>query len=71
MNKADLYQPIYASHAGLPPLTLRTVTTLQDNFSEGVPQTSLKGEVYVLLSALPKEIQERVKTAVHAIISGM
>jgi len=43
----------------------------QDHFAGGVPQSSQKGEVYVLLSALPREIQERVKTAVQSLISGM
>lgn len=72
MNKADLYQPILAERAGLAPLTLRTIVTVhQDHFVGGVPQSSQKGEVYVLLSALPREIQERVKTAVQSLISGM
>jgi len=43
----------------------------QDHFVGGVPEASQKGEVYVLLSALPRELQERVKTAVQALISGM
>ena len=72
INEADLYQPIFAVRPGLPPLTLRTIVTVnQDHFAGGVPQSSQKGEVYVLLSSLPKELQERVKTAVQAIISGM
>jgi len=72
MNKADLYQPIIAERAGPAPLSLRTVVTVyQDHFVGGVPQSSQKGEVYVLLSALPKELQERVKTAVQSLISGM
>lgn len=72
MNKADLYQPVIAERAGPAPLTLRAVVSVhQDHFVGGVPQTSQKGEVYVLLSALPRELQERVKTAVQALISGM
>lgn len=71
-NKADFFRPIYASHVGPAPVTLRTVVTSnQDSIAGGVPQAALKGETYVLLSALPREVQERVKTAVQAIISGM
>jgi hypothetical protein len=72
MNKADLYQPIVADKPGPPPLSLRTIITVhQDHFVGGVPETSQKGEVYVLLSALPRELQERVKTAIQVLISGM
>lgn len=71
-NKADFFRPIYATHVGPAPVTIRAVmTSNQDSIVGGVPQAALKGEVYVLLSALPKEIQERVKTSVQAIISGM
>lgn len=71
-NNADLYQPIFAERPGPAPLTLRTIVTVhQDHFVGGVPEVSQKGEVYVLLSALPRELQERVKTAVQALISGM
>lgn len=72
MNKANLYQPILSENKGPAPLTLRAIVTAhQDHFAGGVPQTSQKAEVYILLSALPKELQERVKTAVQSIISGM
>lgn len=71
-NNADLYQPIYASRPGIPPLVLRTVVTVnQEYVAGGVPASSQKVENYVLLTALPKELQERVKTAVQALISGM
>jgi hypothetical protein len=36
----------------------------------GVAQSVSKIETYVLLSALPVELQERVKTAVQALIAG-
>jgi len=36
-----------------------------------MPQSTAKVENYILLSALPKDIQERVKTAVQALIAGM
>jgi hypothetical protein len=71
-NRADFFKPIYASHIGPAPVVVRAViTSNQDSIAGGVPQAALKGESYVLLSALPKELQERVKTAVQALISGM
>ena len=72
MQKVDLYQPMVHSREGLPPLTLRVGVQAQMGLVEGgTPQLQLKPETYVLLSALPKELQERVKTAVQALISGM
>jgi len=70
--KVDLYQPIESSRIGPPPLVVRAIVTPnQDMIAGGVPIASRKAEDYVLLSALPKELQERVKVAVQAIISGM
>jgi len=72
MNKADLYQPVFAERAGPAPLVLRAVVTAnQDYVAGGMPSSSQRAESYVLLSALPAELQERVKTAVQAIIAGM
>lgn len=71
-NRADLFKPIYANHVGPSPIVIRAVVNQNnDSMVGGVPQAALKGETYVLLSALPREIQERVKTAVQAIIDGM
>ena len=71
-NKADLYQPVYASRVGLPPLVVRAVvTTNNDYMVGGMPQAAQKVENYILLSALPKELQDRVSTAVRALIDGM
>jgi hypothetical protein len=53
-------------------LTIRVgVATKGDYIEGGSPTSYLKPEIYVLLSALPIDLQERVKTAVQAIISGM
>lgn len=71
-NRADVYAPIFASKDGPAPLVLRAI--LRNNtayIGGGVPQTSLTAEDYILLSALPKELQERVRIAVQALISGM
>ena len=71
-NKADLFQPIYATRTGPSPIVVRAVVrTNNDYVVGGMPEAQLKAESYVLLSALPKELQERVKTAVQALISGM
>lgn len=70
-NRADLFQPVHATRIGPAPIVLRAVvTTNNDYIVGGMPEAQLKAESYVLLSALPKELQERVKTAVQAIISG-
>lgn len=71
-QKIDLYQPIIHDKFGAPPITLRVgVQTIEGYVGGGVPATYLKPEIYVLLSALPSELQERVKTAVQSLISGM
>ena len=61
MQKVDLY-----------PLTLRVGVPASSGYVEGGTSSEfLKSETYILMSALPFELQERVKTAVQAIISGM
>lgn len=71
-NKADLYQPVVSSRIGPAPVVVRAVvTTNSDYVMGGMPQAATKVENYVLLSALPRELQERVKTAVQALIAGM
>ena len=75
MQKVDLYQPLIHDSGGRrtpPPLTLRVgVPSLSEYVEGGTPSSYLKPEMYVLLSALPAELQERVKTSIQAIISGM
>lgn len=71
-NRANLFQPIYATSVGAPPVVIRAVVTTNNNYVVGgMPEAQLKAETYVMLSALPKELQERVKTSIQAIISGM
>lgn len=69
-QKADLYQPIIAANAGPAPLTLRVGVVNNSSLSEGVPTGTLKGETYVLLSALPDELRRRVELAVQALLTG-
>lgn len=71
-NRADLYKPVIASRIGPPPVVIRAVVSHNNSYiGGGVPQAAVTGEDYILLSALPKELQERVKTAVQSLISGM
>jgi hypothetical protein len=68
----NLYQPIINDHIGPPPISLRIgVTPNGDHTLGGVQQNTIKVETYVLLSALPAELQERVRTAIQMLISGM
>lgn len=72
MQKVDLYQPLLHDRQGSPPLTLRVGVFSSSHMVEGgSPEAQIKPETYILLSALPFELRERVKTAVQAIISGM
>lgn len=71
-NRANLYEPISALRVGPPPITIRAVITPNaEEIGGGVPEFSTRVETYVLFSALPDELKERVKTAVQALISGM
>ncbi len=70
-QKVDLYQPLIHSRIGAPPLAIRVgVTPNVDQIVGGVPQGVTRIETYVLLSALPSELQERVKLACQALIAG-
>ena len=58
MQKVDLYQPIIHDRQGPPPLTVRVGVNINEGYVEGgSASTRLKSEVYVLLSALPLELQ--------------
>ena len=72
MQKVNLYEPIVHEGHNVPPLTLRVGVQTNSGFVEGgTPQAYLKSETYVLLSALPQELQQRVIVAVQSLISGM
>lgn len=71
-NKADIYLPITSTKVGPPPIVIRALVTHNNSYmAGGMPQAAVTAEDYICLSALPKELQERVRTAVQAIISGM
>jgi len=70
-QKVDLYQPMMNVKVGPPPIALRVGTTPSANYTEGgVQQGTVKVETYVLLSALPSELQERVQTAIQVLLAG-
>jgi len=73
MQKVDLFQqPLEASHVGPAPVVLRAVVTTTNAYvAGGIPTEAKRVENYILLSALPRELQERVKTAVQALISNI
>lgn len=70
-QRVDLYQPIIASRVGPAPVLLRVAVTPNVDFvAGGVPVSSQRIETYVLASALPEELRERVKLAVQALAAA-
>lgn len=71
-NKANLYHPVFSSVQGPAPLVIRAIISNNSNYiGGGVPQTSMTAEDYVLVSSLPRELQERIKVAIEALVAGM
>lgn len=71
VQKIDLYQPLMHIQKGAVPVVIRVGTTPNVDSMMSGPQTgTTKIEHYVLLSVLPTELQERVRTAVQALIAG-
>ena len=72
VNKVDVFRPIEATHVGPMPVVIRAIgVDNTDSLVGGVPLSTRRAHDYILLSALPKELAERVRTAVQAIIAGM
>jgi hypothetical protein len=70
-QKVDLYQPIMADKAGVPPLALRVGVINGTSTADGVQfGGNVRAETYVLLSALPEELRRRVELAVQMLIAG-
>lgn len=68
-NNSNPFQPIVATTQGALPVTIRVVGHDQMH-TEGGVQSRQFAQTYVMLSALPTEIQERIKVAIQAIIAG-
>lgn len=75
MQKVDLYQPMINVNPAPSPLTVRVGMVPPSNMTQGGSMQSQQGiskiETYVLLSALPVDLQERIKLAVQTLVSGM
>jgi len=68
-QRVELYQPMMAARPGPAPLVLRVGVSSNTSISEGVPAASTRVEAYVLLSALPVELRQRVELAVQMLVS--
>ena len=68
MQRVDLYQPLMHTKVGAPPLAINVgVMRNGQETAGGMVENAVRPETYVLLSALPEELRERVKTAVRAL----
>jgi hypothetical protein len=70
MQRINPYQPIISVVGGSAPLTLRLGIPNDTSISEGVPASGLRGETYVLMSALPDELRARVETTIQVLLAG-
>ena len=72
MQRVDLYQPMVHTRVGTPPLYINVGVNRHGVETMGGPvENVIRPETYILLSALPDELRERVKTAIQALISSM
>jgi len=72
MQRIDLYQPMVHVRVGSPPLFINVGVNRSNAETIGGPvENVVRPETYVLLSALPDELRERVKTAIQALVSSM
>lgn len=66
MQKVDLYQPMIHVRIGQPPIAFNVGVNRNGMETVGGPvEGVIRPETYVLLSALPEELRERVKTAIE------
>jgi len=71
IQRIDLYKPIASNRIVSAPLVLRIgVTPSAPNVEGGTLSSSMKIEEYVLLSALPEEIQRRVRMSIDVLVAG-
>jgi len=71
MNRVNPYEVMVAPPGHAPPLVMALQTSTRNEIAGGVPMTGTRVEHYVLLSALPEELRQRVVTAVQALQAGM
>lgn len=73
MANEQFINPFNVTHAttvGPPPIVMKMLNRRSAYMVEGGPQANWTLENYVLLSALPTELQERVKAAIQALVAG-
>ena len=67
----DLTKAIASVPGQHPPLVINVVTTPRTmEVVGGVPSSATRTEQYVLYSALPSELKERVKLAIQALVAA-
>lgn len=71
MQQVDLNKPIASIHSGSPPVVINVAVQNRNSISEGVPSGRPTTAQYVLLAAMPDELQRRIVLAVQAIVAGM
>jgi hypothetical protein len=66
MQRIDLYQPMVHVRVGTPPLAVTVAVNRSSSETVGGPvEGAYRPETYILLSALPDELRERVRTAIE------
>jgi hypothetical protein len=71
VQQVDLYQVMAANRIGPPPIVIHAIVRPNKSETvEGVQASATRGESYVLLSALPQELRERVKLAIQVLIAA-
>jgi len=68
--RVNVYEPIVADRPTAPPLVLTIGMPNATSVVGGVPMGTLRAERYVLLSALPSELRQRVEVAVQALLAS-
>ena len=70
--KVNIHEIIASDRVGPPPLVIAVVVTPNaSHIAGGVPGSTTKVEEYILLSALPRDVQMRARTAIQALLAGM
>lgn len=68
-QSVDLSQPLFSSVDGPAPYSIKVVVS-EKKWSSAGPIVGQKVEDYVLWSALPDELREKVRTAIQLKLNG-
>ena len=70
-QKVDLFKPILALHPAPAPIAIKIGVMPQYLYTQGGTSSSVpRAELYVRVSALPEEMQARVKSAIDVIAAS-